>query len=77
MQQDALDAVAELREGAMHASAKMDPWRGSSRTAWLRLSRLRHPPVTGRRQLMLIPEDNEVAMGLEAFEEVNQQEPGP
>jgi predicted Zn-dependent protease len=34
-------------------------------------------PITGRRQLMLIPEDNEVAMGLEAFEEVVEQEPGP
>ncbi len=32
-------------------------------------------PITGRRQLMMIPEQNEVAMGLEAFEEVSAEEP--
>ena len=36
----------------------------------------RSAPITGRKQLMLIPETNEVSMGVEAFAEVAEQEPG-
>jgi predicted Zn-dependent protease len=35
----------------------------------------RSTPITGRKQLLLLPEDQEVALGLSAYEEVTQSEP--
>ena len=45
--------------------------------SWFGCTGCKTAPVTGRRQLMLIPEDSEVAMGQQAFVDVTETEPGP
>lgn len=37
----------------------------------------RSAPITGRRQLMLIPEQNEITMGQQAFADVDKEQAGP
>jgi metalloendopeptidase OMA1, mitochondrial len=55
------------------------------RRDWLKVTSLgagcclgcKSAPITGRRQLMLIPEQNEVAMGAQAFADVTAEKSGP